>query len=170
MTAAPRLKTPPMRSMPRRRFRCRNICTEKTLPFIDAHGQETVALQSSNRRQGHRRIPDGDFAHHRQADLRGADKGTRPAGRRHRRLERAYSRQEVRDLRRSGSMPWPCRLPAGTGRRADACAGHQRRQGMAREGRAAARQLSLRHRTATSMPARISGTCARCCSPSRSTS
>ncbi len=43
-------------------------CTEKTLDFVAAQGQEVVALQSSGGRGRHRSIPDGGLAPHRQAD------------------------------------------------------------------------------------------------------
>ena len=145
-------------------------CTEKTLPLIAAHGQEVVAFNHPVGVAGTDRIPDGGVAHHRQADPGCAGAGARPAGRRHRRFQRAHPRQEVRDLRRSGSVPRPGGIPAGTRRRADPRARHQRR---ARPGRRRCRRCSTARRsarTATSIRARICGTCARCCSPSRSIS
>ena len=82
-------------------------CTEKTLPLIAAHGQEVRRLQSSGRRRGDRSLPDGSVADHRQGDPGCAGAGARPPGRRHCGFQRPHPRQEIRDLRRSGSLPRP---------------------------------------------------------------
>ena len=59
-------------------------------------------------------------------------------------FERAYSWQEIRDLRRSGSLPRSRRLPAGTRRRANAHPGDQRRQSLGSQGSRAAGELTVR--------------------------
>ena len=85
------------------------FCTEKTLPYIARLGPGDRCLQSPGWRCRHRQVPDGSLAHHRQADPGGSEEGARPARRRDRELERAYPRQEVRDLWRSRSLPWHVR-------------------------------------------------------------
>ena len=146
-------------------------CTEKTLPLIQDQGQEVVAFNH----------PIGVAATDEFLMEVCRASPARRSRRRWRRergrlvdaiaeLERAYPRQEIRDLRRSGPLLRPRGIPARTGRRADARPRHQRQQGL---GRRRCRRCSTARpsaRTARSIPARISGTCARCCSPSRSTS
>ena len=94
-----------MRSTPRRRFRCNNIAPKRRCPSSRPWPGNS-SLQSSDWRQRHRRVSDDALAHQRQADIRGA---TKERGR----LVDAiadfggsYSWQKVRDLRRSGSLPW----------------------------------------------------------------
>ena len=114
-------------------------CTEKTLASDRGAWSRSRGVQSSCRRHRHRQIPHGNIADHRQADPGGARARTRSPRRRDGGFERAYSRQKVRDLWRSRSVPRSCRLPARTRRRADACAGDERRQSLGSESAGAVR-------------------------------
>ncbi len=170
MTAAPRWRMPPTRSTPRRRSRCSTIRTEKTLPFIAGHGQEVVSF---NHPIGVTATDEFIMALSRISGKEIPEELARERGRLVDAMadsERAHPRQEIRDLRRSGPLPWAGGIPARTRRRADACAGHQRHQAMGGKSPGACSTARRSARTATSIPARISGTCARCCSPSRSIS
>ena len=144
--------------------------TEKTLPFIAGHGQEVVSF---NHPIGVTATDEFIMALSRISGKEIPEALARERGRLVDAMadsERAYPRQEIRDLRRSGPLPRPGGVPARTRCRADPCARHQRQQG---SGRRKSRRCSTARRsarTATSIPARISGTCARCCSPSRSIS
>jgi len=106
--------------MPRRPFRCNNM-TEKTLPFIAAHGQETVAL---NHPIGIKGTDEFLMAISRLSGKPISAELTknRPSRRRDRRLQPIFT-AEVRDLRRSDLCLGLAAFLNGAGPRADACAG-----------------------------------------------
>ncbi len=120
------------------------FCTEKTLPVIAAHGQETVAfnhpigvsatdhfLQEISRISG-KEIPE-ELARERGRLVDAVGE-----------FERPYSRQEVRNLWRSGPLPRSRGLSARARCRADPCACHQRQRALGGQGAEAVRQLAVR--------------------------
>ena len=146
-------------------------CTEKTLPLHRrAWGQEDGRLQPSDRRGGDRQVPDGSVAHHRQADPGSA--GTKERGR----LVDAIADSSAHIHGKKFAIYGDPDLCLGLAASCWSLAPSRRTSSppmAARPGRRRCRRCSPARRsarTATSMPARICGTCARCCSPSRSIS
>ena len=167
MTAAPRWKRRPTRSTPRRPSRCRNTAPRRRCQYIAEQGQEVVALQPPDRRRRHRRVPDGrcrasPASRSRTSWTRSAAVWSTP-------WPTARPTCTARNSRSTAirTCARPRRVPAGARRRADARAGHQRQQGLGGEGAGAVRLLAVRQGLQGLCRARICGTCARCCSPSR---
>ena len=147
-----------------------HYCTEKTLPFIANHGQEVVSfnhpvgvaatdefLMALSRLSG-KAIPD-ELANERG---RLVDAMADSSAHIHGKKFAIYGDPDL--------CLGLAALPARTRRRADPCSGDQRQQGLGGEGAGSSSPVRRSARTAMSTRARISGTCARCCSPSRSTS
>ena len=147
-------------------------CTEKTLPFIgDAWpGGRLRSIIPVGVACGTDKFLMESRAHHGQADSRGARQGTRPAGGCHRGLQRAHSRQEIRDLRRSGLCLGLAGFLLELGAEPTHVLATNGSKAVGGTGPAHCSTVRRSARTATSMPARICGICVRCCSPSRWTS
>ena len=105
-----------------------------------------------------------------QGDPGGDREGARPPDRRDGRQPVVSARQEIRDLRRSGLRLRDGALRHGDRRRADPLPGDQRHAEVGRGDEARCSPPRRSAPTPRSGRARICGTCARCCSPSRSIS
>ena len=146
-------------------FSCRE---DQQVPRLQGPGGGQPA--GAGGRARHRPLHHGDRPADRQAGPGGARARARPAGRRAGRQPGPPAWQALRAVWRPGPADRLHRVPAGARRGAGAHPVHQRWRGVGLAGAGPAGRLALRQRLQGPSRSATSGTCARCCTPSRWTS